>query len=141
MPARRVVLHAVAILVLLAAVLAVAGCAIPAAAVRNPAGKPVIRYQGWPGTVLWQELADDVRAKFLDIIRGRHRAESTEAVQYYLSSTVPAKGGVMQPQEFQVWIDRLVRTGVLKVGQVQTADVYTNEFNPYSADAGQGARL
>jgi ABC-type nitrate/sulfonate/bicarbonate transport system substrate-binding protein len=349
MPERRAVLHAAAVLVVLAAALPVAGCAIPTAAVRNAAGKPVIRYQGWPGTVLWQELADnlgyfhkiqlkwvgsttsgpqdiqsvatnqvdvgqafngavvklvgakakvesvvtfygadaveantayvvladspirgprdligksialntmgahsemvlhewlsrqgvseqedagltevvippvsqetalrnhqvdvaaladgyliaaerrgglrrvfsdqslfgpfgygsqafrkgyihanpdvlkdyvqgvawaivwaqthsaaEVRAKFLDIIHGRHRAESAEAVQYYLSSTVPAKGGVMLPQEFQVWIDRLVRTGALKAGQVKAGDVYTNEFNPYASDVGQGAKL
>lgn len=349
MPARRVVLHAATSLVVLAAALPISGCAIPTAAVRDAAGKPVIRYQGWPGTVLWQELADDlgyfhkirlkwvgsttsgpqdiqsvatdqvdvgqafngavaklvgakakvesvvtyygadpvepntgyvvlagspirgpkdligksialntmgahsemvlrewlsrqgvseqeaagltevvippvseetalrnhqvdaaaiaggyliaaerrgglrrifsdqslfgpfgygtqvfrrgyiranpdvlkdyvqgvaralvwaqthsaaeVRVKFLDIILRRHRAESTEALQYYLSSTVPAKGGVMNPQEFQVWIDRLVRTGVLKPGQVKAADVYTNEFNPYASDAGQEAKV
>jgi ABC-type nitrate/sulfonate/bicarbonate transport system substrate-binding protein len=347
MPARRVLLHAAAVLVVLAAALPVAGCAIPTAAVRTPTGQSVIRYQGWPGTVLWQELADDlgyfhkiqlkwvgsttsgpqdiqsvatghvdegqafngavvklvgakakvrsvvtyygadavepntgyvvlaespihgprdlvgksiavntmgahcemvlrewlsrqgvsvqeasgltevvippvsqetalrnhqvdvaaltggyliaaerrgglrrifsdqslfgpfgygtqvfragyihanpdvlkdyvqgaaraiiwaqthsapeVRAKFLDIMRRRHRAESTEALQYYLSSTVPAKGGVIHPQEFGVWIDRLVRTGVLKAGQVNAADVYTNEFNPYAL-TGDAAR-
>lgn len=99
--------------------------------------------QGVARALVWAQTrsATEVRAKFLDIIRRRHRAESTEALQYYLSSTVPAKGGVMHPQEFQVWIDRLVRTGVLKAGQVEATDVYTNEFNPYASDVGQGAKL
>jgi ABC-type nitrate/sulfonate/bicarbonate transport system substrate-binding protein len=99
--------------------------------------------QGVARALVWAQThsAAEVRATFLGIIRRRHRAESTEALQYYLSSTVPAKGGVMHPEEFKVWIDRLVRTGVLKAGQVEAADVYTNEFNPYASDVGQGAKL
>jgi ABC-type nitrate/sulfonate/bicarbonate transport system substrate-binding protein len=99
--------------------------------------------QGVARALVWAQThsASEVRAKFRDIICRRRRAESTEALQYYLSSTIPAKGGVMSPQEFQVWIDRLVRTGVLKAGQVKATDVYTNEFNPYASDAGQRAKL
>jgi ABC-type nitrate/sulfonate/bicarbonate transport system substrate-binding protein len=40
--------------------LLVAGCTIPTAAVRTAGGKSVLRYQGWSGVVLWQELADDL---------------------------------------------------------------------------------
>ncbi|MGL6234061.1 MAG: ABC transporter substrate-binding protein [Segniliparus sp.] len=99
--------------------------------------------QGVARALAWAQARtpDEVRAKFLDIIHRRHRAESTEAVQYYLSSTVPAQGGVMRSREFQVWIDRLVRTGKLAPGQVKAEDAYTNEFNPYSAGEGQGATL
>lgn len=99
--------------------------------------------QGVARALAWAQARapEEVRAKFLDIIRRRRRAESTEAVQYYLSSTVPQRGGVMRGEEFQVWIDRLVRTGKLAPGQVRAEDAYTNEFNPYSEGTGQGAAL
>ncbi|EFV13764.2 ABC transporter substrate-binding protein [Segniliparus rugosus] len=97
--------------------------------------------QGVARALVWAQsrAPEEVRAKFLDIIRRRHRAESVEAVQYYMTSTVPAKGGVMRDAEFQVWIDRLVRTGKLSPGQVRAEDAYTNEFNPYLAGEEQGA--
>lgn len=99
--------------------------------------------QGVSRALVWAQSrsAEEVRAKFLDIMRRRHRAESTEAVKYYLSSTVPAKGGVIRAQEFQVWIDRLVANGTLAPGQVQAEDMFTNQFNPYTAEAGQGAKV
>jgi ABC-type nitrate/sulfonate/bicarbonate transport system substrate-binding protein len=99
--------------------------------------------QGVSRALVWAQsrTAEEVRAKFLDIMRRRHRAESTEAIKYYLSSSVPAKGGVIRAEEFQVWIDRLVATGKLAPGQVKAEDMFTNQFNPYTAEAGQGAKV
>jgi hypothetical protein len=41
--------------------------------------------------------------------------------------------GLVRPSAVQKWIDWKVDTGQLKPGQVKPSDIYTNEFNPYSA--------
>lgn len=49
--------------------------------------------------------------------------------QYYEHGLVPGDAQV------QWWIDLLVREKKLKPGQIVAADVYTNDFNPYSKHA------
>lgn len=38
---------------------------------------------------------------------------------------------VISDSDVQFWIDVLVKEGILKDGQIQPSDIYTNEFNPY----------
>jgi hypothetical protein len=42
---------------------------------------------------------------------------------------------VIYEKEFQVWIDWLVKDGQLAPGQVRAQDLFTNQFNPFQAEA------
>ncbi|MFT4190277.1 MAG: ABC transporter substrate-binding protein [Comamonas sp.] len=77
----------------------------------------------------------EVRARFERIIAQRKRAESADAIQYWRSTGVAGKGGLIRDSEFNVWIDWLVKDGLLKPGQIKASDLYTNAFNPYAAQA------
>lgn len=74
---------------------------------------------------------EEVRARFEKIIAERKRNESAASIKYWRSTGVAGKGGLIEDQEIQRWIDWLVKDGTLKPGQVKASDVYTNEFNPY----------
>jgi len=77
----------------------------------------------------------EVRARFVKIIEARKRAESADTIQYWNSTGVAGTGGVIKDSELQIWIDWLVKDGLLKAGQVKPADLYTNAFNPYFVQA------
>lgn len=79
--------------------------------------------------------AADVRARFVKIIEARKRAESADSIQYWKSTGVAGAGGVIKDTELQIWINWLVKDGLLKPGQVKPADLYTNAFNPYFTNA------
>jgi ABC-type nitrate/sulfonate/bicarbonate transport system substrate-binding protein len=79
--------------------------------------------------------AAEVRARFVKIIEVRKRAETTDTIQYWRSTGVAGTGGVIKDKELQIWIDWLVKDGLLKAGQVKPADLYTNAFNPYFTNA------
>lgn len=74
---------------------------------------------------------DEVRARFEKIIAARKRNEDASTVKYWKSTGVAGPGGLIEDREFQVWIDWLVKDGVLKPGQLKAPDLYTNAFNPY----------
>lgn len=76
---------------------------------------------------------EEVRARFDKIIAQRKRNEDNSTVKYWKSTGVAGRGGVIADSELQVWIDWLVKDGVLKPGQLSAAGLYTNEFNPYRA--------
>ncbi|QHW31033.1 ABC transporter substrate-binding protein [Paenibacillus rhizovicinus] len=78
---------------------------------------------------------EEVVARFTKIIENRGRKEDAKAVQFWKSTGVAGKGGLIADQEFQTWIDWLVKEGTLKEGQLQAKDLYTNEFNPYAGEA------
>ncbi|MDM0059091.1 ABC transporter substrate-binding protein [Variovorax fucosicus] len=78
----------------------------------------------------------EVRARFVKIIDARKRAESADTIQYWKSTGVAGKGGVIKDSELQIWIDWLVKDGLLKPGQVKPTDLYTNAFNPYFVSNG-----
>ncbi|MFF0577109.1 ABC transporter substrate-binding protein [Streptosporangium saharense] len=65
------------------------------------------------------------------IIAKRNRNEDTAAIKLWKSSGVAGKGGVIDPREFQIWIDWLQRAGEIKPGQVKTEDLFTNAYNPF----------
>jgi len=77
----------------------------------------------------------EVRARFVKIIESRKRAESADSIQYWKSTGVAGTGGVIKDAELKIWIDWLVKDGLLKPGQVKPADLYTNAFNPYFNNA------
>lgn len=43
-------------------------------------------------------------------------------------------GGLIEPQEFQVWLDWLVKDGQLAPGQLAPSELYTNELNPFESE-------
>ncbi|MGX1073590.1 ABC-type nitrate/sulfonate/bicarbonate transport system substrate-binding protein [Bradyrhizobium elkanii] len=72
---------------------------------------------------------DEVRARFDRIITERKRNEDASSIKYWKSTGVASRGGVISDAELQVWIDWLVKDGLLKPGQIKASDTYTNEFN------------
>ncbi|MFF5994045.1 ABC transporter substrate-binding protein [Lysinibacillus sp. KU-BSD001] len=75
---------------------------------------------------------EEVITRFADIIEKRPGNESTDYVQYWKSFGIANEGGVIADEEFDVWIDWLVKSGELQEGDIQVKDLYTNEFNPYA---------
>ena len=75
----------------------------------------------------------DVRARFETIIAQRKRNEDASSIKYWKSTGVANRGGLITDNELQVWIDWLVKDGLLKPGQVKAPALYTNGFNPYRA--------
>lgn len=78
---------------------------------------------------------EEVRARFEKIIAERKRTEDASSIKYWQSTGVAGQGGRITDGELQVWIDWLVKDGVLKPGQLKASDLYTNEFNPYGRAA------
>jgi ABC-type nitrate/sulfonate/bicarbonate transport system substrate-binding protein len=74
-----------------------------------------------------------VRARFERIIAQRRRNEDASSIKYWKSTGVANQGGLITDNELQVWIDWLVKDGVLKPGQIKASALYTNAFNPYRA--------
>lgn len=91
--------------------------------------------EGISRAIAWAQTAppEEVRARFEKIIAARRRNEDATPIKYWKSTGVTAKGGVIGDPEIQVWIDWLVKDGLLKPGQLKASDTYTNEFNFYRA--------
>ena len=70
---------------------------------------------------------DQVIARFISIIDKRGRSESTEALTYWKSVGVPAKG-VITDKDFTRWSAWLHDTGII-TGRLTPGKYYTNEFN------------
>lgn len=77
----------------------------------------------------------EVRARFEKIIAERKRNEDASSIKYWQSTGVAGTGGRITDGELQVWIDWLVKDGILKPGQLKASDLYTNELNPYGRAA------
>jgi ABC-type nitrate/sulfonate/bicarbonate transport system substrate-binding protein len=82
-----------------------------------------------------QTPRDQVIARFGEIIRKRGRTENDAALKYWRSYGVNGKGGTIADREFQLWIDWMVKDGELSAGQIPVRSVFTNELNPYAAEA------
>jgi ABC-type nitrate/sulfonate/bicarbonate transport system substrate-binding protein len=72
---------------------------------------------------------EQVQQRFTDIITRRKRNESADLVKYWRSYGVAGRHGRIEPQEFQIWIDWMVRSGELKAGQLALNGVFTNDLN------------
>jgi ABC-type nitrate/sulfonate/bicarbonate transport system substrate-binding protein len=76
---------------------------------------------------------DQQIARFTKIINARNRNENPELLKYFTGWGVAGKGGLFKDEEYQIWIDWLVRDGQLKPENIKLSDVYTNVYNPYFA--------
>ncbi|WP_147532898.1 ABC transporter substrate-binding protein [Bacillus marasmi] len=74
---------------------------------------------------------DEVIARLEKIVEGRKNNETTENLKYWKSFGVASEGGVIQPEEYTVWVDYLVKDKQLKKDQVKLEDLYTNEYNSF----------
>ncbi|WP_225118369.1 ABC transporter substrate-binding protein [Bradyrhizobium sp. BRP22] len=74
---------------------------------------------------------EEVRARFDKIVAERKRNEDASSIKYWKSTGVASKGGLIADQQLQVWIDWLVKDGLLKPDQIKASDIYTNDFNYY----------
>jgi ABC-type nitrate/sulfonate/bicarbonate transport system substrate-binding protein len=90
--------------------------------------------QGTARAIRWTQVTprEEVVDRFAQIIAKRHRNEDTKSIEYWRSSGIPVPGGVIADRELQTWVDWLVRNGEISEGQIEAADLYTNEFNPYA---------
>jgi ABC-type nitrate/sulfonate/bicarbonate transport system substrate-binding protein len=89
--------------------------------------------EGVSRAIAWAQTTppEEMRARFEKIIAERKRNEDATPIKYWKSTGVASKGGVIGDGEIQVWIDWLVKDGLLKPGQLKASDTYTNEFNFY----------
>lgn len=78
---------------------------------------------------------EEVIARSVEIVKKRGRNEDTATLKYWKSVGVAETGGRITDEEFKLWVDWLVEHGDIKAGQVKPSDLYTNEFNGYSAAA------
>ena len=91
--------------------------------------------QGTARAIRWTQVTprEEVVARFKKIITERERAgEDPELAEFWKSPGVPAAGGVIAEDEIQVWVDWLERNGGLDDGEIDVADVFTNDDNPYA---------
>ncbi|MNN04775.1 putative aliphatic sulfonates-binding protein precursor [compost metagenome] len=74
---------------------------------------------------------DEVRAKYVSIIEKRGRKEDANNIKYWKSTGISGKGGLIKDEEFETWVNWLVKEGTIKEGQIDGRSIFTNEFNPY----------
>ena len=91
--------------------------------------------EGVSRAIAWAQTTppEEVRARFERIIAARKRNEDASPIKYWKSTGVASKAGVISDGEIQLWIDWLVKDGLLKPNQLKAADTYTNDFNFYRA--------
>jgi ABC-type nitrate/sulfonate/bicarbonate transport system substrate-binding protein len=77
---------------------------------------------------------EEVIARYESIIKKRGRKEDTNTLQYWKSTGIAEKGGVIQEKEFKIWVDWLKKNGEFNDVKVKLSDLYTNEFNPYKGE-------
>lgn len=85
-------------------------------------------------TIEWSrsKTPAEVIAVMEQIIKKRDRNENAENLKYWHGWGVAGTGGLMSDDEFQRWIDWLVKDGQLSAGQINADAVYTNALNPYT---------
>lgn len=93
--------------------------------------------EGTAKAIEWARTSppDEVRARFEKIIAERKRNEDASAIKYWQSTGVAGQGGRITDGELQIWVDWLVKDGLLKPGQLRASDLYTNDLNPYGRAA------
>ncbi|WP_414731637.1 ABC transporter substrate-binding protein, partial [Williamsia sp.] len=65
--------------------------------------------QGTARAIRWTQVTprEEVVAKFKEILTKRGRGEDPALAEYWKSSSIPTPGGVIKPEELQLWIDWL----------------------------------
>lgn len=74
---------------------------------------------------------ETVIKRYEDIINKRGRQEDGSNLQYWKSTSIAGKGGIIREEEFEIWRQWLESSGDDKAGNVKIEDLYTNEFNPF----------
>jgi len=74
---------------------------------------------------------ETVLGEYEKILKARGRNEDDSQLQYWKSTGVAGKGGLIADKEFSTWVDWLAKDGELKGKTVKLTDLYTNQFNPY----------
>jgi len=77
-----------------------------------------------------QHSREEVIARFEQIVKKRQRAENPDALKYWYGWGV-SDGGRLKDEDFQIWIDWLVKDGQLKENKVNAQSLYTNKYNVY----------
>ncbi|MGY1745416.1 ABC transporter substrate-binding protein [Blastococcus sp. SYSU D00695] len=77
---------------------------------------------------------EEVLATYTEIIEQRGRNESTDSLPFWRSTGVATRGGVIEDEDFTRWADWLQQTGALEDGELDPADVYTNEYNSFATE-------
>jgi ABC-type nitrate/sulfonate/bicarbonate transport system substrate-binding protein len=87
--------------------------------------------EGVSRAVAWAQTTspEEVRGRFERIIAERKRNEDASPIKYWKSTGVATNGGLISDAEVQVWIDWLVKDGLLKPDRLKASDIYTNNFN------------
>jgi len=80
----------------------------------------------------------EVIERFRRIIAKRGRNESDHLLQYWTGYGIPAKGGVLKDEDYQIWLDWLVKDGQIEAGTLDVKKIYTNAFNPYADNPAPG---
>jgi ABC-type nitrate/sulfonate/bicarbonate transport system substrate-binding protein len=78
-----------------------------------------------------QTPVPEVQARLEQIVKKRNRNEDASLLRYWRPSSATLPAGLLADEQFQIWIDWLVRGKQLERGQVKASDVYTNRFNPW----------
>jgi ABC-type nitrate/sulfonate/bicarbonate transport system substrate-binding protein len=98
--------------------------------------------EGISRAIAWAQTTppEEVRARFEKIVAERKRNEDASSIKYWKSTGVASKGGLITDPQLQIWIDWLVKDGLLKPDQLKAADTYTNEFNYFRSGKTADAR-
>jgi ABC-type nitrate/sulfonate/bicarbonate transport system substrate-binding protein len=87
-----------------------------------------------------QTPREEVRARFQQIVDRRGRNENGSALQYWKSYGVAGQGGLIKDEDFQVWLDWMVKDGELAPDELAVGSLYTNELNPYASEEATSLR-
>jgi ABC-type nitrate/sulfonate/bicarbonate transport system substrate-binding protein len=71
---------------------------------------------------------DEVIARLEKAMKRRGKNEDASQLKYWKGTTVATPHGLMRDEDFQIWIDWLVKDGQLTPGQLQPRQLYTNAF-------------
>lgn len=63
-------------------------------------------------------------------IKRNYAGTDPEKAKYINAQRYP-EHALVSEEQVKLWIDRMVKYGDLKEGQIKPSDIYTNEFNPY----------
>ena len=74
---------------------------------------------------------DEIRSTITRIINARGRNENLALVPYFMGYGVSDKGGLQKPEDFQPWIDLMVKDRKLKSGQLDAEKIFTNQYNDF----------
>ena len=80
--------------------------------------------------LVWDEFKKDpekIKKIAAEIIKEKGGNPGAQDYQPVWSPSSP----FIRDEDVQLWIDWFVEDGILKLGQLNPSDVYTNEFNPY----------